>query len=42
MEARLGQLASQRWAEFGYLAAIVLAAMVLMTLFYARINHQKR
>jgi hypothetical protein len=42
MEARLDQTADNVWKELGYLAAIVLAAMVLMTLFYAKINHQKR
>jgi ABC-type multidrug transport system permease subunit len=41
-ESRLGTTADSLWAELGYLAAIVGAAMVLMTLFYARCNHQRR
>ena len=42
MEARMGQTADKRWDEFGYLSAIVLAAMVLMVVFYSKINHQRR
>ena len=42
MEERLGQTADMRWAELGYLAAIVGGAMVLLILFYARCNHQRR
>jgi len=42
VEARMGQTADMRWAELGYLAAIVGAAMVLTALFYARCNHQRR
>jgi hypothetical protein len=42
MVARLGQTTEKLWDEFGYLMAIVLSAVVLMVLFYAKINHQKR
>ncbi len=42
MEDRLGQTAARRWDELGYLVAIVLAAMVLMTAFYAKCSHVKR
>lgn len=38
----LGTTADMRWAELGYLAAIVGGAMALLILFYARCNHQRR
>ena len=42
VESLRGTTADMQWAELGYLAAIVGGAMVLLTLFYARCNHQRR
>ena len=42
VERQLGQAASNKWDDLGWLMLILSGAWILMVLFYVRINHQRK